>query len=99
MFDLEHHFLADGVGYLMKLRGRELLNQLQKETEAGSSNVLTMVITRFFNPLESEPEVREREGKGALPLSPFESEDISKLIPFIFLAMRNCPRIDRKCNP
>lgn len=65
MFDLGHHFLADGAGYLKILRGGELPNQLQKETEAGSSNVLIMVITRFFYPLESEPEVRERGERGS----------------------------------
>lgn len=60
MFDLGHYILADGAGYLKILRGGELPNQLQKETEAGSSNILIMV--RFFYPLESEPEVRGGEG-------------------------------------
>lgn len=64
MFDLGLHLLADGVGYLKLLRGTEIYNQLLKETEAGSSNVLIVAITRFFGPLESKTWSKEERGKG-----------------------------------
>lgn len=63
MFDLGHYFLADDVGYLKLLRGTELHNQLLKETEAGSSHVLIMAITRFFDTLESKAWSKGKRGK------------------------------------
>lgn len=65
MFDLGHHLLADDIGYVKLLRGTELHHQLLKETETGSSNVLFMAITRFFDPLESKAWCKGERGKGS----------------------------------